>query len=80
MGCFGIETDVWLYDNELYVGHNPSALTKERTLSTLYIQPLIQILTRQNPTSPFVTKPTRKYVLYFNKSPSCGHNINAVYI
>ncbi|OOQ84942.1 hypothetical protein PEBR_28359 [Penicillium brasilianum] len=52
-GCIGVEADVWLFDEELYVGHTRSALTKRRTLQSLYVDPLVRILDRQNPVTPF---------------------------
>ncbi|KAF7718829.1 PLC-like phosphodiesterase, TIM beta/alpha-barrel domain-containing protein [Penicillium ucsense] len=61
-GCTSTEADVWLYNDTLYVGHDQSSLTKERTLQSLYIDPILDILERQNPTSPFVTEPTRNGV------------------
>jgi hypothetical protein len=48
-GCTGVEADVWLYDEELYVGHSTASLTPERTLRNLYIQPLLKVLDQQNP-------------------------------
>ena len=30
-GCTGVEADVWLFDEELYVGHNTNALTRDGT-------------------------------------------------
>jgi hypothetical protein len=54
MGAASIEADVWLHDDALYIGHEPSALTKDRTLQSLYIRPLVEILTRLNPESDFV--------------------------
>lgn len=50
-GCIGVEADVWLFDDELYVGHTTSSLTRQRTLRNLYIDPLIRILEKQNPTT-----------------------------
>lgn len=35
------------------VGHEPSALTTSRTLSSLYIEPLLSTLARLNPSTPF---------------------------
>lgn len=57
-GCMSVEADVWLFDNpshrdQLYVGHSKSALQPERTFQSLYIQPLVDILTRQNPNTEF---------------------------
>ncbi|RMZ79831.1 hypothetical protein DV737_g3231, partial [Chaetothyriales sp. CBS 132003] len=74
-GCTGVEADVWLFDQELYVGHNTAALKPARTLRTLYINPLLKILDRQNPihglhpdldtprNGVFVTKPEQNLVL-----------------
>ena len=59
-GCTSTEADVWLYNDTLYVGHDQSALTEERTLESLYINPILDVLERQNPKSPFVTNPTKK--------------------
>ncbi|KAJ5688917.1 hypothetical protein N7462_003309 [Penicillium macrosclerotiorum] len=61
-GCTSTEADVWLYNGTLYVGHDQSALTHERTLEALYINPILEILEWQNPKSPFVTSPTKNGV------------------
>lgn len=47
-GCASVEADVWLFDRELYVGHTESSLTSERTLRNLYIDPLLDLMHRQN--------------------------------
>lgn len=55
-GCISVEADVWLMndqDQDLYVGHDRAALQPERTFQSLYINPLVEILERQNPTTPF---------------------------
>jgi len=52
-GCIGVEADVWMFDEELYVGHTTSSLTLNRTLRNLYINPLLEILDKQNPTHRF---------------------------
>ncbi|PLB40629.1 uncharacterized protein BDW47DRAFT_134875 [Aspergillus candidus] len=52
-GCVGVEADVWLFGDDLYVGHSTSALTPQRTLRNLYLEPLLRILDRQNPTTAF---------------------------
>jgi hypothetical protein len=57
-GCISIESDVWLYNSTLYVGHEQSALTPSRTFQSLYIDPILDVLTRQNPSSQFVTGKT----------------------
>ncbi|KAJ5134903.1 hypothetical protein N7526_006268 [Penicillium atrosanguineum] len=61
-GCTSTEADVWLYNGTLFVGHDQSALTEERTLEALYINPILDVLERQNPVSPFVTEPTKNGV------------------
>lgn len=52
-GCTGVEADVWLFDEELYVGHNTAALTRNRTFRSLYVDPLVDLLDKQNPTTEF---------------------------
>ncbi|KAL9582983.1 MAG: hypothetical protein Q9212_002979 [Teloschistes hypoglaucus] len=53
-GCISVEADVWLFGHELYVGHSLASLTPNRTLASLYIDPLVTILERQNPTTHFL--------------------------
>jgi hypothetical protein len=48
-----VEADVWLFDQELYVGHDTYALTPNRTLNSLYINPLLDLLDKQNPVTRF---------------------------
>lgn len=57
LGCISVEADVWLVNNTLYIGHERSALASARTFDSLYIQPLLEVLGRQNPRSAFVTSP-----------------------
>lgn len=52
-GCTGVEADVWLIDDELYVGHNTASLTRNRTFTSLYVNPLVELLERQNPETEF---------------------------
>ncbi|KAI1926368.1 Altered inheritance of mitochondria protein 6 [Ophidiomyces ophidiicola] len=52
-GCIGVEADVWLFDNDLYVGHSKSSLVNNRTLATLYIKPLLDLLEKQNSVTHF---------------------------
>ena len=52
-GCISVEADVWLFDEELYVGHSLASLTPNRTLASLYVNPLVKILEKQNPTTRF---------------------------
>ncbi|KAH7166261.1 PLC-like phosphodiesterase [Dactylonectria macrodidyma] len=70
-GCVGIEADVWALRDELYVSHDRGRLTPDRTLSALYIDPLLKILDDRNsatgaglPTrGVYATDPTQTLVL-----------------
>ncbi|KAJ7492533.1 hypothetical protein FB451DRAFT_536856 [Mycena latifolia] len=57
-GVASVEADVWLVNETLYVGHEMAALTTDRTLDSLYIQPLLSILAGQNPKSQFTVNQT----------------------
>lgn len=48
LGVRSVESDVWLYKDELYVGHDPFALSKERTFSALTIKPLLKAIDQAN--------------------------------
>jgi hypothetical protein len=52
-GCTSVEADVWLYNEDLFVGHSTASLTPARTLQSLYINPLLEILDRTNPITEF---------------------------
>ena len=52
-GCTGVEADVWLHDEQLYVGHDTAALQSSRTFQSLYINPLVKLLGKQNPSTEF---------------------------
>ncbi|KAF7538569.1 hypothetical protein G7054_g2804 [Neopestalotiopsis clavispora] len=62
IGAVSTEADVWLYNETLYVGHEQSALSEERTLDSLYIQPILSVLRAENPESAFVSGPTKNGV------------------
>jgi hypothetical protein len=51
-GCPSVEADVWYKDDDLYVGHREFELRANRTLRSLYIDPLINIIERQNDLAP----------------------------
>ncbi len=52
-GCISVEADVWHLGDMLYVGHNRASLTANRTFQSLYVNPLVEILERQNPKTEF---------------------------
>lgn len=58
---------MWLYDEELFVGHSTSSLTPNRTFRNLYINPLVEILDRQNQQTDFTIGKTRNGV--FDEEP-----------
>jgi hypothetical protein len=67
VGAISIEADVWLYNGTLHVGHERGALTKERTFESLYINPILDTLQRQNPTnSSFLMSDTHNGVFDTN--------------
>lgn len=52
-GCTGVEADIWLTDDgtDLLVGHDPGSLSRNRTLRSMYLDPLLEILESENPAS-----------------------------
>ena len=63
VGAVSVEADVWLYNGTLHVGHEEGALTNERTFESLYINPILDTLHRQNPTnSSFLKTPSHNGV------------------
>ncbi|KAF2126422.1 hypothetical protein P153DRAFT_346121 [Dothidotthia symphoricarpi CBS 119687] len=59
-GCTGVEADVWLFDDDLFVGHNTHALTKDRTFRSMYVDPLAAMLDSKNTASAFSSASTNK--------------------
>ncbi|KAM0788973.1 hypothetical protein ACM66B_003046 [Microbotryomycetes sp. NB124-2] len=49
--------DVWLVDGELLVGHDKDNLSSERTLSSMYLEPLQGLLSQSSPRSSFSFTP-----------------------
>lgn len=70
-GCISIEADVWylpaINDSTLFVGHEISALTTARTFDSLYVQPILDALSRENPSTEFVKSKTKNGV--FDTAP-----------
>lgn len=69
-GCISVEADVWLQKNELYVGHSTSSLTSNRTFKSLYVNPLLDILVKQNPTTKFHSPSETSVNGVFDVNPS----------
>jgi hypothetical protein len=53
-GCTGVEADVWLFDEDLFVGHSTHALTKDRTFTSMYVDPLVKMLDHKNSNTTFL--------------------------
>lgn len=47
-GCVGVEADVWPLGDSLHVGHNLGELDADRTLYSMYIEPLERVLMENN--------------------------------
>jgi len=72
-GCISVEADVWLFngfDEDLYVGHSTASLTRNRTLKNLYIDPLVEILEKQNPVTDFQRNNSAPLHGVFDADPS----------
>ncbi|KAL5533892.1 hypothetical protein ACEPAG_352 [Sanghuangporus baumii] len=57
-GVASVEADVWLINSTLFVGHELAALSDDRTFDSLYVQPLVQIIEKQNPQNKFTINQT----------------------
>lgn len=68
-GCTGVEADVWLFDDDLFVGHNTNALTQNNTFRSMYVDPLVAMLDHKNDRSEFATPSTSKNGV-FDTQPS----------
>ncbi|KAK8184679.1 hypothetical protein BC567DRAFT_191495 [Phyllosticta citribraziliensis] len=88
-GSISIEGDVWYINGTLYVtsqlGHDTSALTPQRTLYSLYIEPILHVLRGANPAAPTAeslptfrgvfdrdTEQTLYFVIDFKTAPDIG--------
>ncbi|KAF2627435.1 hypothetical protein BU25DRAFT_431584 [Macroventuria anomochaeta] len=54
-GCTGVEADVWLFDEDLFVGHSTHALTQNRTFRSMYVDPLVKMLDHKNENTTFLS-------------------------
>lgn len=61
-GAISVEADVWLFNGTLHVGHDLESLTRERTFTSLYINPLLDVLNKQNPNGTFGNSATKNGV------------------
>ena len=68
-GCISVEADIWLFTDELYVGHSVESLTPNRTLDSLYITPLVDILAKQNQDPLVIPDPSHPLHGVFDTTP-----------
>lgn len=47
-GCTGVEADIWLQNGDLLVGHTKSSLSGTRSLRSMYLDPIREILDQRN--------------------------------
>lgn len=57
-GCTGVEADIWLFDEDLFVGHSTSALTQNNTFRSMYVDPLLKMLDHKNKPGNFEASST----------------------
>ncbi|KAK7964003.1 hypothetical protein PG988_010977 [Apiospora saccharicola] len=50
-GCIGVEADVFLSDDgqDLLIGHDRASLSNDKTLRSMYLSPLLEMLRHRNP-------------------------------
>ncbi|KAI5475683.1 hypothetical protein MNV49_001058 [Pseudohyphozyma bogoriensis] len=70
VGVTSTEADLWLIDGELFVGHTRDSLTPNRTLASMYLDPIMEILAMQNPSSPYVDANTTTVNGIYDSDPS----------
>ncbi len=51
-GCLSIEADVLVHEGKFMVGHGPGELTHDRTLTSMYLDPLAEIVRNRNRVYP----------------------------
>lgn len=63
-GCIGVEADVWLRSEDLFIGHSTASLVRTRTFNGLYVKPLVELLDRQSPRTDFYFSNGRRHGVY----------------
>lgn len=67
-GCTSVEADVWLVNEDLFVGHTLLSLDPQRTLRSLYVDPLFRFLEKRNTPTRF--QHHRTFAGVFSEDPS----------
>ena len=77
-GCISVEADIWKIGKDIFVAHTMDQVVADRTLESMYIQPLIELLDHFNsgkkardiPRGLFYQNPTQTLVLVIDmKTP-----------
>lgn len=78
VGAISVEADVWLYNTTLFVGHHTSSLSRNRTFASLYVDPLVALLDRQNPSSSIAEADHRKLVTCWKYIPCHAEELTRI--
>ena len=69
-GCTSVEADVWLIDDQLYVGHGLRSVDRNKSLSRMYLDPLLDMLDQQTGHSDAAYSPSPVQTSIFYKQPN----------
>lgn len=69
VGCTSVEADVWLLDDDLYVGHSMKSIQKNKTVRQMYLEPLLEMLDQNTADSAQKSIPTKQASI-FNMNPN----------
>ncbi|KAM0691533.1 hypothetical protein Q7P36_010304 [Cladosporium allicinum] len=69
-GCTSVEADVWLIDDQLYVGHGLRSVDRNKSLSRMYLHPLLDMLDQQTGHSDAAYSPSPVQTSIFYKQPN----------
>lgn len=69
-GCASVEADVWLIGDQLYVGHSLRSVDRNKSLSRMYLDPLLDMLDQQNGHSNAAFPPSPAQSTIFHKQPN----------
>jgi hypothetical protein len=69
VGCSSVEADIWLVKGDLQVAHTQRSLKPGRTLQSLFLNPIYNILQQQNMQNPNVNQTSTPLIGVFNNKP-----------
>lgn len=69
VGCTSVEADVWLIDDQLYIGHSLRSVDRNKSFRHMYLNPLLEILEHgMAPDTVHLPSPTTPSV--FHRQPN----------